>query len=402
MKNIIPYYNPNLRLSQLFRALFVRKAREECEGFYKAYSGKEYVLLTNNCRSALLLAYRALFSDGVVLTSPLVCKVALLPISESGNKIAFADIDDKTWNIDVKKLPNILPESVKAIQLTHFGGIPGDVDNIIEYARAHNLFIIEDCAQGFGGMYRGKRLGTFGDVICFSGIKTAYGISGGVLATNDKQLYDKARKMLEGASKEALFLCLYRALRNCIDTYRSSCRLAQRLYSLLLRWRPSSKDKMHDSIKVQYPSVLTFKILAYQLRKCGELHRLRIIVAQQFIKDLDGSLWKSNYSGDELIVPAKLYLRNPRISSSTFIERLSKQEIEAMHLQQKYASYYQDSLNDGLWRDALIISEDLKSFEKIHDTIVSVPLYENMTKKENVVLLEKMMDLYEKQKYNLV
>lgn len=402
MKKTIPYYNPNLKIPHLFRALFVRKAKEECENFYKAYSGKKYVILTNNCRSALLLAYSALFSDGVVLTSPLVCKVALSPIVESGNKIGFADIDDKTWNIDVKKLPEVLPESVKAIQLTHFGGIPGNVDNIIGYARAHDLFIIEDCAQGFGSMYQGKRLGTFGDVICFSGIKTAYGISGGVLATNDKQLYDKVQRLLEDTSKEALLLSVYRALRNCIDSYRSSCWLAQRFYLLIMRSRPSSKDNMHDTIKVQNMSVLTLKVLAYQLRNNCKRHRLRKKVAQQFIRNLDNSVWQSNYCGEEAIVPTKLFISNPQISSFAFIERFNQQGIEAMHLQQKYASYYQDSLNDSLWQDALIVSEDLRSFEKIHDSIVSVPLYENMTEKDSIALLTELKALYEKEKYNMV
>lgn len=402
MKKTIPYYNPNLKISHLFRALFVRKALEKCEDFYKAYSEKEYVLFTNNCRSALLLAYNALCTDSVVLTSPLVCKVALLPIVESKNKIGFADIDDKTWNIDVNKLPKILPESVKAIQLTHFGGVPGNVDKIIEYARAHNLFIIEDCAQGFGGMYQEKRLGAFGDVICFSGIKTAYGISGGVLATNDKQLYEKAQMLLEGANKEVLLLGIYRALRNCIDTYRSSCWLAQKIYLLIMRSRPSGKDNMHDTIKVQNMSVLTLKILAYQLRNSCKQHRLRNKVAQQFIRNLDDSTWRSNFSGDETIVPTKLYLSNTQISSSAFIKKLNQQGIEAMHLQQKYASYYQDSLNDSLWRNALIISEDLKNFEKIHDTIVSVPLCENMTEKDIISLLTEMQILYEKGKHNMV
>ena len=402
MKKTIPYYNPNLKISHLFRALFVRKAIEKCKEFYKAYSGKEYVLLTNNCRSALFLAYSALCTDSVVLTSPLVCKVALSPITESRNKIGFADIDDKTWNIDVKKLPKILPESVKAVQLTHFGGVPGNVDNIIEYARDHNLCIIEDCAQGFGSMYQGKRLGTFGDVICFSGIKTAYGISGGVLATNDKQLYDKAQLLLEGENKEVLLFGVYRALRNCIDTYRSSCWLAQKIYLLIMRSRPSGKDNMHDMIKVQYMSVLSLKILAYQLRNSCKRHRLRNKVAQQFIRNMDDSVWRSNFCGDETVVPTKLYLSNPQISSSAFIERLNQQGIEAMHLQQKYASYYQDSLNDSLWQDALIITEDLRNFEKIHDTIVSVPLYENMTEKDSISLWTELQTLYEKEKHNMV
>lgn len=394
MTRTIPYYNPNLRFSRMCRALIVRNAQEECERYYRAYSGKRYVILTVNCRSALLLAYKAMIENSAVIASPLVCRVALAPIAESGNKIIFADVEDKTWNIDVDKLPDKLPESVKAIQLTHIGGVPGDIERIIEYAHAHGLMVIEDCAQGFGSWYKGKRLGSFGDVACFSGIKTTYGISGGVLATDDKELYDKVRGMMDEASKESTLLSIYRALRNGIDTYRSTSRLAQRLYAWILGARPSKKDKIHDSIKVQRPSALSLKIWAYQLHHCEELHRSRTEAAQQIVEEMNRGIWQSNYHGEEMIVPTKLYLRNPNISSASFIEDLNRHGIQAMHLQQKYASYYQDSKNDSLWRDTMIVSGDLKNFEMLHDTIVSVPLYENMTDIDRQTLINKLQPVY--------
>ncbi len=391
----IPYYSPNLHFSRLCRALFVRNAQEECVRYYRAYSGKKYVLLTGNCRSALLLAYNALFAESAVLSSPLVCKVALAPIVESGNRVAFVDVEDKTWNIDVDKLPKQLPASVKAIQLMHFGGVPGDINRIIEYARAHGLFVIEDCAQGFGSCYNGRHLGSFGDVVCFSGIKTAYGISGGVLATDDKQIYDKVREVMETVSRESALLSIYRALRNGIDSYRSTSWLAQRIYTWILGSRPSGKAKMHETIRIQRPDTLTLKIWACQLHCCEAQHRMRTVAAQQIVRRMMHTIWQSNYQGEEMIVPTKLYLHNPNISSAVFVEHLNRYGVEAMHLQQKHASCYQNSSNDSLWREAMIVSENLRNFKRLHDTIVSVPLYEKMADKDRMRLITKLQTVYE-------
>lgn len=393
MKETIPYYNPNLKVSQLLKAMFIEGAQDKCERFYRSYSGKKYVLLTNNCRSALSLVYSVLFSDCAVLVSPLICKVALQPIVESGNRIAFADIDNKTWNIDVKKLPQELPEFIKAIQITHFGGIPGELDEIINYAHEHNLLVIEDCAQGFGSHYHDMRLGSLGDVICFSGIKTAYGISGGVIATNDKDLYDKARKVLEVNKKENIFLGVYRTLRNCIDSYRSTSRLARQLYLMILHGRPNDKNRKREMIKVLRPSSISLRIWAFQLLNISKQHLLRKKVAQQLIKNLDCLEWQCNYFGEGTITPTKLYLCNPHIVSASFIKQLNEKGIQAMHLQQKYESYYQDSKNDNLWKNAMMVSEDLENFEKIHDTIVSVPLYENMTDDNMNLMLSNLQSI---------
>lgn len=327
------------------------------------------MLLTNSCRTALYLAYKALYENASVLVSPLICKAALLPIVESGNKVLFADVDVKTWNMDAKRLPKELAKDVKAMQLTYLGGVPNGIAECVKYAREHGVTIIEDAAQGFGG----ENVGKIGDVVCLSMIKTAYGISGGVLATDDEDIYRKAKEMLAAYSKTSLAKGLYRLIRNNIDTKRTSWRMAQKVYDWMLGKRPSSLRKA-DELQLGKISRLEAKVEASQLNRLAVLHEERRRIAQQIVERLDAERCVSNYTGEG--VPMKLYVRKD-VSAKQYVVELRSKGIEVMHLQQKYDSCYQDSMADAVWREAAAVNE-LRVFEQLHDAIVSVPLWEGM------------------------
>lgn len=358
-----------MSLWQGVKALMTRKAEQRCVAYYQQYTGKKYVLLTNSCRTALYLTYKALYENALVLVSPLICKAALLPIVESGNKVLFADVDEKTWNMDAKRLPKELTKDVKAMQLTYLGGVPNGIAECVKYAREHGLTIIEDAAQGFGG----ENVGKIGDVVCLSMIKTAYGISGGVLATDDETIYRKAKEMHAEYSKTGLAKGIYRLIRNSIDTKRTSWRLAQKVYDWMLGKRPSNLRKA-DELQLGKISRLEAKVEASQLNRLAVLHEERRRIAQQIVERLDAGRCVSNYTGEG--VPMKLYVRKD-VSAKQYVEELRSKGIEVMHLQQKYDSCYQDSMVDAVWREATAVNE-LRVFEQLHDAIVSVPLWEGM------------------------
>ena len=365
----IPYYSPQMDLKQVVKALMTRGAEGRCVAYYQQYTGKKYVLLTNSCRTALYLTYRVLCKDASVLVSPLICKAALLPIVESGNKVLFADVDEKTWNMDAKRLPNELSKDVKAMQLTYLGGVPNGIAECVGYAREHGLTIIEDAAQGFGG----KSVGMIGDVVCLSMIKTAYGISGGVLATNDENIYRNAKEILTEYSKTSLAKCAYRIVRNIIDTRRTTSRIAQRLYDWMLGKRPSGIRKA-DTLQLGKINRLEAKVAVSQQSRLAGLHEGRKRSAQQIVERLDAGRCMSNYTG--VGVPMKLYVKTD-VSARQYVEELRSKGIEAMHLQQKYDSCYQDSMADIIWREAAAVNE-LSVFRQLHDSIISVPLWEGM------------------------
>jgi dTDP-4-amino-4,6-dideoxygalactose transaminase len=112
----------------------------------------------------------------------------------------FVDIDPAFYTLDPQKLENAITPRTKAIVPVHLYGQPADLNPIMEIASRHKLRLIEDCAQAHGANYNGRRVGSYGDIGCFSFYPTknlgAIG-DGGMLVTNDPVLADKARLLRE-------------------------------------------------------------------------------------------------------------------------------------------------------------------------------------------------------------
>ncbi|MCM8786990.1 MAG: DegT/DnrJ/EryC1/StrS family aminotransferase [Candidatus Omnitrophica bacterium] len=115
-------------------------------------------------------------------------------VREAGVKIKLVDVNLDTYNLDLNLLEKTITEKTKAVIIVHLYGQPADLDSILSIAKKYNLFVIEDCAQAHGAEYKGKKVGTFGDVGCFSFYPTkplgAYG-DGGMIVTNNKRIFEK-------------------------------------------------------------------------------------------------------------------------------------------------------------------------------------------------------------------
>jgi dTDP-4-amino-4,6-dideoxygalactose transaminase len=116
----------------------------------------------------------------------------------TGARPVLVDIDPRTYNIDASKIEAAITPRTKAIIPVHLYGQPAEMDPILEVARTHNLRVIEDAAQAHGSAYRGRRIGSLGDVACFSFYPGknlgAYG-DAGALVTNDDELARKIRML---------------------------------------------------------------------------------------------------------------------------------------------------------------------------------------------------------------
>lgn len=387
---MLPYYSPNFGFKKLVLSFFQVDSEERCVDYYKKYTGKKYVLITASCRTALYLAYSALPRTGKVIISPLICTTAIEPILATKNQPLFSDISKYDMNLDVDKLPHSLPLDVFALQATYFGGQPLDMDLLLAYAKQHHLVLIEDCAQGFGSLYKGKNLGAFGDIACLSMAKTAYGISGGILATDNEQIYQQAKRIQESFSEISLKLEYYRLFRNCLDSYRMY-KIANLLYDILLTVRPKKKgvDNCFDSCLVK-PGRICQKVFAVQYRDYADLHQKRIDVAMRYREVL--SSWYNgtnfHFSSTYKTNPTKIYFYKRTFTSKNDIAKLNKAGVEAKHLQQKYKCFYQNLVGELIYQNTSLLHCPI--FMQMYDKIVSFPLFEKL-KESNIEIIKHVL-----------
>lgn len=172
------------------------------------YVGARYAVSTHSCTAALHLALLAFdVRDGdEVITTPYTFVSTSNVILYQRAKPVFVDIDPKTCNIDPEKIEEKISSKTKAIIPVHFAGQPCDMDRIMEIAEDHNLYVIEDAAHALGSKYKGKMIGSIGDVTCFSfyATKNITTGEGGMLTTELEEIAEKARRLcLHGMDKDA-------------------------------------------------------------------------------------------------------------------------------------------------------------------------------------------------------
>ncbi len=166
------------------------------ENFAKFCQAK-YAVGTSSGTSALQLALTCLgVSKGdEVITTPFTFIATTESVLELGAKPVFVDIEKDTYNLDVNRVEKSITKKTKAIIPVHLYGHPVDLDALIDIAKKYKIAIIEDACQAHGALYKGRKVGSIGDVGCFSFYPGknlgCYG-DGGILVTNDEEIYKKA------------------------------------------------------------------------------------------------------------------------------------------------------------------------------------------------------------------
>ncbi len=185
-------------LKQVFeRGDFILGQEEKAfEAEFAKYCGVKYAVGVNSGTDALYLALASLDigpGDEVILPTFTFIATALC-VSYTGAKVVFADIEEDTYNLDPRKLEKLITKKTKAMIPVHIYGQSADLEEILQSARAHGIKVIEDAAQAHGATYKGRKIGSFGDMACFSFYPTkglgAFG-DGGMVVTNEKELYEK-------------------------------------------------------------------------------------------------------------------------------------------------------------------------------------------------------------------
>ena len=175
-----------------------------------AYHNLPYAVGVANGTDALLLALRAcgIKAGDEVITTPFTFIATAEVIALLHAKPVFVDILPDTYNIDCGQIEQKITSRTRAIIPVHLFGHPADMDAIMSIAGKHGLKVIEDCAQAFGAVYRGRKVGTIGDIGCFSFFPSknlaGYG-DGGMIITKSEELAGKVQMLRNHGSAKRYY-----------------------------------------------------------------------------------------------------------------------------------------------------------------------------------------------------
>lgn len=172
---------------------------EEFEKSFSSYVNVEHGVATSNGTTALHLALVALGigkSDRVLVPSLTFISVANA-VRYTGADPIFVDSNSEYWCIDPSTIEEKIDSQTKAVIVVHLYGHPCDMEKIMRIAKDHGLHVVEDCAEAHGAEYKGRKVGSFGTISCFSfyGNKIITTGEGGMCLTNNEELADKMRML---------------------------------------------------------------------------------------------------------------------------------------------------------------------------------------------------------------
>ncbi len=182
---------------------------KKCQAFFERHYGFNKCLLTTSCTDALEMA-AILFDiqpgDEVIVPSFTFVSTANAFVLR-GAKIVFADSEEYSPNIDASKIESLITPKTKAIVVVHYGGIACEMDEIMDIAQRHKLYVVEDAAQAIDSYYKGKPVGSIGHLAAFSFHETKNIVSGegGLLVINDEQFFERAEIIREKGTNRGLF-----------------------------------------------------------------------------------------------------------------------------------------------------------------------------------------------------
>ena len=163
---------------------------------YAAWHKMKYALGHSTGTGAL---HSAMFGIGIGKGDEIICPsitywASCLPVFSLGGTVVFAEIDPETLCIDPNDIEKRITERTKAIVVVHYCGYPAEMDKIMKIAQKYNLKVIEDCSHAHGALYKGKMVGTIGDVSAFSLMSGKSFPCGeaGIMLTNDRRIYERA------------------------------------------------------------------------------------------------------------------------------------------------------------------------------------------------------------------
>lgn len=188
-------------IDQIFESAWLTnngKLTKELEKRLAEYLGVRHLILVANGSLALQLCYKALNLSGEVITTPFSFVATTSTLAWEGLTPVFADIERKSFNIDVNNIEPLITDRSSAILPVHVFGNPCEVEQIAQIGVHHGLKVIYDAAHAFDTVFEGQSVLNFGDVstLSFHATKLFHTIEGGAVITNDDELAKNVRTMI--------------------------------------------------------------------------------------------------------------------------------------------------------------------------------------------------------------
>jgi dTDP-4-amino-4,6-dideoxygalactose transaminase len=218
MPDLIPFNKPfTIGNEMVYMQEAVQRGRISGDGYFTKQAqlfmqnryGFKKALLTTSCTDALEMA--ALLAelkpgDEIILPSFTFVSTANAFVLKGAMPV-FCDVDPLTLNLDVKQLESLITPKTKVIVPVHYAGISCDMDPLLEIAKHHHILVVEDAAQALDAKYKGRPLGSLGNLAAFSFHETKNVIcgEGGALTVNDEQFLERAEIIREKGTNRAAF-----------------------------------------------------------------------------------------------------------------------------------------------------------------------------------------------------
>lgn len=272
-QSIIPQIQPWIdqrELRELIKVIdstWITEGRktEEFENRFKKITGARYAMAVFNATVGLYCALKA-FDIGPgdeVIVPDLTFIASANSVIMAGAKPVFCDIERETLGLDPNQLEKKITFRTKAVMPVHLYGLSAKIDKIINLARKRGLKVIEDAAQAVGVKYKGRQVGTFGDIGIFSfyGNKTITTGEGGLILTDNKELFKKCWRLKNhGRDEKGIFIHDYIGFNFCFTDLQAAVGLAQlkklkKIIERKRRIREFYQRELKDIKQIEFPSI---------------------------------------------------------------------------------------------------------------------------------------------------
>jgi len=333
----------------------------EFEQRFAEYIGTRFAVAVNSGTAALHLALKVVeIQETEVITTPMTFISTNHAILYNGGIPVFADIERDTLNIDVTEIKKHITAKTRAILVVHYGGHACDMDPMLAMAKEAKIHVVEDAAHGCGGEYKGRKLGSLGDLGCFSfhAVKNLSTGEGGMITTDDPQLYERLLKLRwMGISKDT--------------------------------WSREEKDEKYswyynvEEVGFKYHmNDIPAAIGLVQLKKLEKMNRRRREITERYNKGLKGLKW--------LETPAvKPYAKS---SHHNYVIKVEKRDQLNIYLQQEGISTGVHYIPNNHYEMYRPFRGETPISDSVWKKLLTLPLFPDLKDEEVDLVVEKIKE----------